>query len=104
MAEDGVPEIVEENGERWLVTGKYKTRVVDGYKELETRRQKISEYEREYGCSSEEMLRRVKSGEVYETVEIFRWMGAYDDLLFRERMTRTAGTLSTTTETSKRRP
>ena len=37
----------------------------------------IKNFEQEYGCTSEQMLRSVRSGEIYDTPEIATWLTHY---------------------------
>ncbi len=40
-------------------------------------RDSIGNFEQEYGCTSEQMLRSVRSGETYDTPDIATWLTHY---------------------------
>lgn len=77
-----------------------RVRQTDGSELLADRRRKIRDYEEQYGMTSAEMAALVKSDQIYETVEIFRWMSNYRVLATLEAAIPTAGTLSKTTESA----
>lgn len=76
-------------------------RQTDGREFMADLRRKISGYEEQYGMTSAEMAALVKSDQIYETLEIFRWMSNYRVLASLEAAIPTAGTPSQTTESSR---
>ena len=72
-------------------------RQTDGEAFMADLRQKVRAGEEQYGMTSAEMAALVKSDQIYETVEIFRWMSNYRVLASLEAAIRTTGTPSKTT-------
>ena len=78
----------------------YDTPVNDALVSLKNYRRRIKLYERRYEISSEEMVLLLKTNYTRETVEILKWMQTYHVLKSLEKMIRTTGTPTTTTEQS----
>ena len=87
---------------KMISTSKFETPAISGKEAIQKLQKSIRIYERRYETSSTDMLIKVSSGEVGETMEILKWMQAYHALKSLEGATPTDGTHMTTTEPSTR--
>ena len=83
---------------KMIKTAKFETPVISGKVAIQKLQRSIRTYERRYEVSSTDMLKKVSTGEVRETVEILKWMQGYHALMSLEGATHTGGTHTTTTE------
>jgi hypothetical protein len=76
---------------------------VDAKEEIARLKANIQQYERQYGTSSEEMLKLISEGKKDDTLEILRWMSDYHGLRLLEGAIPTNGKTSSVSKSSRKK-